>query len=77
MEFLEGVYQLIFSPDGTYQGNGSYPLAIFSLSSSIMGVLVVLLDWLMFQANRESALKLTYRGPMLFGFYCFGVQVQG
>ena len=63
MEFIEGILQLIFSEEGTYSGSESYPLAIFSASSGLMGCLVVVLDWLMVQANRGSALKLIYRGP--------------
>lgn len=62
MEFVDGLLQLIFSPDGTYKGSGFYPLLIFSVASGIMGCFIVLLDWLTFQSNRGSALKLIYRG---------------
>ena len=67
MEFIEGVIQLILSPGGTYQGDDSYPLAVFAAASGIMGSIVVILDWIMFQANKGSALKLTYRGLNVIG----------
>lgn len=63
MELFDGIVQLIFSDAGIYDGSGSYPLAVFSSASALMGAVVVTLDWLgVLIVGRPSALKLIYRG---------------
>lgn len=52
---------MLFSIDGGYDETVQYPLAVFSAASSIMGAIVVLVDWLTTFTGRSSMLKLIYR----------------
>ena len=63
MEFIDGMFQLIFSETGKYSGNKFPVLAVFSASSAVMGVIVVVLDWLIVMSGKKSALNLAHRGP--------------
>lgn len=67
LEFINQVFQMLFSIDGGYDETVRYPLAVFSAASSVIGVVVVLVDWLSTLAGRTSVLKLIYRGPNILG----------
>jgi len=67
LEFIDQIFQMLFSIDGSYDETVQYPLAVFAASSSIMGAIVVLVDWLATFAGRASMLKLIYRGPNILG----------
>ena len=61
MEFINQIFQMLFSIDGGYDKTVQYPLAVFSAASSIMGAIVVLVDWLTTFTGRPSMIKLIYR----------------
>lgn len=62
MEFIDGMFQLIFSVTGEYSGENPPALAVFSASSAVVGIIVVVLDWLLVMSGKESALNLAHRG---------------
>ena len=62
MDFINSVVELLFSKSGEISGQDDLLLAVFAMSSAFMGVLVVLLDIILFYSTQNSALNLTHKG---------------
>jgi hypothetical protein len=62
MEFFNGLAELLFSESGTISGDKSFLLGIFASGSTIMGVIVVVLDALIFYSFGKSPVNLTHKG---------------
>ena len=62
MEFWNGLRELLFSQGGSLTSHKDILYGIFAVGSSIMGMLVVLLDIMLFYATKRSALNLTHKG---------------
>ncbi len=71
MEFFKGLIELLFSQQGTITDNQELLLAIFSAGCAAMGIIVVVLDALLFYGMGQSALNLTYRRWSIVFFLLF------
>jgi hypothetical protein len=71
MEFFNGLAELLFSESGTISGDKSFLLGIFASGSTIMGVIVVVLDALIFYSFGKSPVNLTHKGLNILRFIIF------
>ena len=62
MEFLGAIGDLLFSAEGRIPEGAPAPLLVFATSAAIMGLLVVLLDWLTAAAKGRSFLGVRWGG---------------
>ena len=71
MEFWNGLVELLISESGTITGNKGVLLGIFTSGSAIMGVIVVILDALIFYSFGKSVMNLTHKGFNILLFIIF------
>lgn len=75
MEFLSHIGAFLFSGSGQMPEGTDSPVLVFAISSGIIGVLVIILDFLMSLIARDSVLNLTHRWstlPMFVLVWGFG-----
>ncbi len=62
MEFLNNLFEFLFSPGQRELTNVPNAHLVFATASAFMGLMVVALDLIIFLLQRKSVLKLTYQG---------------
>lgn len=75
LEFLSHIGAFLFSGSGQMPEGTDSPVLVFAISSGIIGVLVIILDFLMSLIARDSVLNLTHRWstlPMFVLVWGFG-----
>ena len=83
VEFFSQMGDFLFSGTGKMPVGTDRPLLVFAISSGIIGVLVVTLDFLMSLIGRDSLLNLTHNWKtlpvfiLIWGFGAAGVSFLG
>ncbi len=65
MNIIEQILEFLFSGSGTLPEKSDAPFLVFAISSGIIGVFVVIVDYLVSLIPRDSFLKLTHSLAML------------
>jgi len=78
LQIIEQILEFLFSGSGTLPEQSNSPFLVFAISSGIIGVFVVIVDYLVSLIPRDSFLKLTHslaRLPLFIAIWGLGAAV--